>query len=271
MPRKKKDTSQPLGQMLGLMVPKEDQLATIKTLNGLPSIFYALLCQTDDQVQSFREIKTGFQYIKSEMNFHFSGGKKDSFTLAPDQRQFWRLMADRYLTWYIVVTRGWEHLESAARSGKRLKSFESQTPGEALIKMLKLESEGFMQPAFSERYTFSPSNHRALAKAERDNARKTASSSQKRKIAAELTVRGQGLEAFSFGETCLQICREHAKHDEALKNAITYHDLTMGSLDKEIQAWLHPRKKIRGYEWRNGTKYTTSFKGRGHGERFNSA
>jgi hypothetical protein len=254
MPRKKAE-SQPLGELLGLRMPKEDQAATLKTLDSLPDIFYALLCHTQDQTQAFRELKEGYQYIKADIKALFAGEGEVAHALAPDQRDFWGLMSDRYLAWYMVVHRGWQYLQDEWESDERLAHFQVETPGAALIQLLETECQGFMEPAFSERYRFAPSQHRKWAKDSVEIAHGKANSKTEKAMQAARTVKGRHLQAFTFGGLCLEICRANAKKNERLQLALRHHDAVIGALDTTIRKKLHPRKAMKGYEWRNGTKY----------------
>ena len=218
-------------------------------------------------MQAFKEIKAGYQYIKADIKALFAGEAEDIHSLPIDQRDFWGLMSDRYLAWYMVVQRGWQYIES----DRRLACFKTATPGEALIQLLEMECQGFMEPAFSERYRFAPSQHRKWAKSEREIAMGKATDQAKKMMQADLTIKGQHLQAFTFGNICLETCRVNTKGDERLRLALRYYDSVIGALDRTIQSKLHPRKGMRGYEWRNGIKYKTAFKGSGHGERFNGA
>lgn len=270
MPRKKQAKSQPLGELLGVRMPKAERAATLKALDRLPAIFYALLCQTDDQMQAFKEIKAGYQYVKADITALFAGEAEVFYSLPPDQRDFWGLMSDRYLAWYMVVQRGWQHLEAEWESDERLAHFRVDSPGAALIQLLNMECDGFMEPAFSERYRFAPSQHRKWAKAERDIARGTATPQAQKAMQTELTIKGLHLQAFTFGNVCLETCRKNAKGDERLQLALRHYDNVIGALDRTIQKKLHPRQATRGYEWRNGKKFKINRYGPSD-ERFNGA
>jgi uncharacterized protein (DUF1778 family) len=266
MPRKK-PLSQPLGELFGVRMSKDDQQSTLKTLGSLPAFIYALLCQTDDQKQSFIDIKTGYQYIKADMQALFAGeGGVCPGSLK--QRDFWGLMSDRYLAWYVVVQRGWQHLLYEWDTDERLADLRAPTPGAALVKLLETESQGFLTPAFSDHYRFAPSRHRKLAKDERDVARGTATAKTKRAMDTAINVKGNQLDSFVFGGCCLDICRSHAKHDERLRLALSHYDAVIGALDREIQKQLHPRKAMQGYEWRDGHKYKLNGRGGTAGDRF---
>ena len=90
--------------------------------------------------------------------------------------------------------------------------FKVDSPGDALIQMLERECEGFIEPAFSDKYRFAPSQHRQWAKNERDIVCGEPAKKQKERLAAEITIKGLHLEAFVFGGLCVETCRMNAKN-----------------------------------------------------------
>ena len=260
MPRKKKAASQPLGELLGIReLSKNDRQSVVQTFDNLPKLYYVFLCQTVDQERAFRDIKLGFQFIKADMqDGRIDKSNPNFLEMTGLQRTFWGLMADRYLAWYRVTLRGWEHLESSWSADESLQGLMTDTPLAAWIRMIELEADGFMEPAFSERSRFAPSQHRKWVELEVAEKHGRATKQQKAKIETDLlSATKKMLPTFGFGQLYIEICRKAAARDERLKLSLKNYDAVMAALDTNIQSLLHPRKNMKGYAVARRQKIST--------------
>lgn len=260
MPRKKKATAQPLGELLGLKVPAPDKEATVRVLDGLPPIAYWAQCRTDDQKQHYIQMKQGYQFLKEELQRFFGGQGSLMPRLSESDRNFFGALRDRYLAWYGVIQTGWKYIEDELRAvGMTTEDIQAGCPGEALIRILENECAGFMQPAFLPYSRYSPSQDRQLSKTQRLIELSQAEPKEEKRYETQTK---QSFEAvsnfFSMTDGMIDICEKHSSKNKPLKQAIKTYRKAVGELDREIQCQHHKRKMRKGHEWKNGQKIELS-------------
>lgn len=256
MPRKRRATAQPLGELLGLKVPAPDKEAMIRVLDGLPPIAYWAQCKTIDQKQHYIQMKQGYQFLKEELQRFFSGQGSLMPRLSEGDRNFFGALRDRYLAWYGVVQTGWKYIEDELSAvGMTAQDIQAGCPGEALIRILENECAGFMQPAFLAYSRYSPSQDRRLTKTQRMIGGGKAEPEEEKRYETQTR---QNFEAvshfFSMTDGMIDICEKHSSKDKPLEKAIKTYRRAVGELDREIQYQHRERLGRKGHEWKSGSK-----------------
>ncbi|MBD2298951.1 hypothetical protein [Nostoc sp. FACHB-190] len=234
---------------------------TLKTLDGLPPLEHLFASTTEDQVAAWKQAKTTFAWLRESFKDYFSGQPSKHDLLSPRDQEFLGLLRDFYLTWYTAIQWGWSHIQQDIHKRGLDVNDYAATPGDALIQFLENSADAVMQPSRSGYYRFTPHNVRELVKSERQvnsiinrrNEPPTETESEViKKHWYKVAQSSKEFEPyFNFYESTVRLL-ESVKRDTQLKKYIKEHLRAKDDLDAFIQSECNPKRKRKGFEYKNG-------------------
>lgn len=255
MPRKKA-SSQPLGNLLGIRISSTEQDRLLVAMGKLPPITYWDSDRTDAQKELFTDTKLFFQRLREEMELFFTGQGSNIPDLPERERGAMGAMVDRAVAWYAVIQRGWKYIEADLNAdGLSLSDYGVRNPCDALIFHLAQQCAMAMSEGDSPYYRFSPSAERQFLKLEADISRGNHTPqkiSRYNSIAKEKNERDRAYMALSG--KMMQVCEDCSQKDRGLARLIKAYKITQGNVDRECSYFLNKRQAMKGHEWRSGEK-----------------
>jgi len=213
---------------------------------------------TADQIQAWFGLKTLYQDLLKMFENYFQLLPLPLLEhRPPDERKLLRLQFRWYLSFYNLISFGWDSIEeAAAKEGDNARS-----PGEAFAFVIYLDSRVFLEPSLQPYYRHSPSESRYLARTDREitktlNLGKQPDEQIFKKYQQTLARIRQPIEPYlNFRERIVSICENQIEKkgaDDELKEDLRQYKLAESKLDAQVQSMSHERHKRKGGEWRNG-------------------
>jgi hypothetical protein len=252
-------------------IPLVEQKKVADHLDGLPPITYLMQSWTTDQGQRYLECREFFQLLKDSLQSFFAG--RPFRPLKQNSKPRTELVLsvqDTYLAGYTVIQYGWYEAIDAYK--QRIGSSIQETlnihcPGDVIVVDLTHFADTFMIEAFLPYYSFTPARYRQLEKngilAQKHLGNAQSCLRQGEDWRKELRqgldytdawikesnalhpVRGTGIL-----DDLIYLCRN--TKDKRLKKYIKEYHKKQDDCGNLIK--LHPRHKLRGYQWREGVK-----------------
>ena len=234
----------------------QDWQGAIERLRNLPDKSWRSDCQTFEQVQRWDECKALCWFVGRLLKDYFSGVSSDALAQMPKKDQdFWRLYRDRWIQLYGLIQDSWIEIRQEIIKSDLEGNFPDQ-PGAMLLAMLESWANGLFAPCVIEVHPelgrFSPrkayTNYGGQFKPIRP---KTLNECRKRFSQADLEMM-----AFNAEEIfCLLVCEKLAKTDRQFKRKLKNFREIEFEVDQTLYAQIHPRKKIQGHQWIDGSKH----------------
>jgi len=216
---------------------------------------------TADQIQAWFGLKTLYQDLLKMFENYFQLLPLPLLEhRPPDERKLLRLQFRRYLSFYNLISFGWDSIEeAAAKEGVDLgKRYNARSPGEAFAFVIYLDSRVFLEPSLQPYYRYSPSETRYLAKTDKEITKtlnlgkqpdKQIFNKYQQTLHRNLDLVEQYLR---FRGRIVSICQSKKKGSKGLQAALRAYNVASSELDAQVQSMSHKRHKRKGGEWRNG-------------------
>jgi hypothetical protein len=234
-------------------------------LKDLPPVGYWLYCLTEDQKDHWWMLKNNYKALYQSFQEYFTGQPESQYyQFDKNDREFYSLFRDWYLAFYDLIQWNWTEIDNTFRSrGQNLEGFAS-SPGEALIQVMENDCYMFFLECVLPYHRWTPYKARDLRKIdfEIEKAKNLIKGKSDPKLERKIKTYQNNLDsllpsahyyrAMAFRECCIDVC-ERIKNPTN-KRYLTDYKRVKSELDAKIHYFLHPDKKLRGHEWRNGVK-----------------
>ncbi len=237
-------------------MPLTEQVKILKAVDGLPPQEYKQLCCTSDQIHYWWKLRALYNVLHGMLKAHFSGQEINFALLSKDERMI-GLILDRYLTFYSVMSWGWQYLTAGYIELQLDDPFPFSSPGELLCRVLENEAAGSFKLCLIPYRRWNPretTKHQTLStKAKHGNPLKVAEENwlkknerEHKRIQAEMKIYLELL------PSAIAECRDHANNDVTLKQRLKAFDAAEGALQDILRAAGHHSSGRRGHKWVNG-------------------
>lgn len=238
-----------------ITLPLADQQSLLAALDDTPPLELFWRCRTEDQQQQFREIKAGLHWQKRILEAYFSGNRPPIDELTRLNRDFYLALTDMHLRFYDVLFYGWDDIEKAIKKKHgSLKDFP-KTPGQTLIKVIELEAEGCLQPAFEKYDRWTPYSERKFHDLRKEVIGDKPSAKAISKYNSEIRKSQKMFGRFlNLKKSCLQALIDKKRPSKQLKRALRAYFAAKADVDQTIASSVRKDRLERGYEWKSGIR-----------------
>lgn len=237
----------------GVLLSETDQKSLLAVLDDTPPLELFWRCQTEDQQKMFREVRSGLHWQKRILEAYFSGNKPPIGELTKLNRDFYLALTDMHLRFYDLLFYGWDDIEKAIKKKHGSLDGFPRTPGQALIKVIELEAEGCLEPAFAKYDRWTPYQERKVQKLAKEAKRASPTEKALNSYNSEIRKARQMFGRFlNLKHSCLQTLTDKKRPSKQLKRALGSYLVAKAEVDRTVESSVHKSRQEKGYEWRNG-------------------
>ncbi len=231
--------------------------AVLAQLQGIPPLTH--LGETADQQAAWRDVRDLVGTIHSLMKAYFDGcdGTYILDGLKPCDRRASEAIYSYYMAFYDLV---WWHWKDISKAASHTPGFPKE-PGEACLLLIKLEAAAMLASAHQPHDRYSIKGHRESSTLRRQEESNAATGLENPDITKRLRKLDQFDDYlkpfFQFKRDVVLVC-EKGRRTKRQRKLLKDFAEADGERHAAIEARLHPRHKVSGWEWRDGIKSRVS-------------
>jgi hypothetical protein len=227
--------------------------AVLAELRDVPPL--AHMGTTADQQALWHDVRRGISIVRSMLEAYFSGKGANTILdgMKPCDRRMYEAITAYYIAFYDLL---WWHWEDICKAADHNSDFPKE-PGEACLLLIKIEVAAMITTSCQPYSRYSIKGHRetsALLRKIDSNAAIGHQDPALSKRLRKLTQFDDYLKPFfKFKMDVITVCRTGKRSKQ---QRLSLKRFLESEADKQAatEASLHPRNKVKGWEWREGVQ-----------------